>query len=53
MPNRVGTGRERDKKNFIPVTISPNPSWSVPKKNSKKIQKLKNFILTLFLNKQG
>ena len=41
MPNRAGTRRERDKKNFVLDTVSPDPSWSVPKNNSKKIQKIK------------
>ena len=51
MPNRAGTRRERDKKNFVLDTVSSDPSWSVPKNNSKKIQKLKNIILALFPSK--
>ena len=53
-PKRNKIGREREKKKIhsrIPFILDPGNE--IPKKIAKKLRKLKNLILALFLSKMG
>ena len=50
---RVDRPRNREKKNFAPISVHTRPGEENSEQNSKKIKKLKNLFPELFLAKTG
>ena len=50
---RVDRPRNREKKNFGPISVHTRPGEENSEKNSRKIKKLKNLFPALFLAKTG
>jgi len=53
LPKRDEICRESEKKILVPNSVHTRPGQENSEKNSKKIKKLKNLFLVLFLAKTG